>query len=134
MNSICLTGQIIREPKMLGEGRKRRCVTRMVTESGERRAEQYHNLIAWRAEGDELFSKLTKGDWVCVVGKQENSRTGVDGKAIYWSQVLVDRVQCLGRHAGDAEVSEKDATLPPYEDLGDLPDDGWAPHGEDSRQ
>ena len=131
MNKVFLIGRLVADPDLrYTQSNKpvadfRLAVNRQYTdESGERKAD-FINIITWGKQAENVKQYIEKGSQVAVDGRiQTRNYENDEGKKIYVTEVLAERVQFLDTKKGNsqeevspADFEEKEET-DPYEDMG----------------
>ena len=131
MNKVFLIGRLVADPDLrYTQSNKpvadfRLAVNRQYTdESGERKAD-FINIITWGKQAENVKQYIEKGSQVAVDGRiQTRNYENDDGRKIYVTEVLAERVQFLDTKKGNsqeevspADFEEKEET-DPYEDMG----------------
>jgi len=102
MNKVTLHGRIAKEPdvKTTQSGQTFTRVTIAVdryTKTGEERKADFINCTAWGNTAQFLAKYFTKGKEILAEGRiQTGSYTNQDGKKIYTTDVVLDRVEFCG--------------------------------------
>lgn len=102
MNKVVLIGRLTRDPDLrypssnIPVANFSLAVDRPFTnQNGEREAD-FINIIVWRKQAENVKKYLTKGSLVAVDGRiQTRNYEGSDGKRVYVTEVVADRVQFL---------------------------------------
>jgi single-strand DNA-binding protein len=77
----------------------------------------WHNIVLWGRQAEIAKEYLTKGKSVYIEGRIDNrSSDDKDGNKRYISEVVVQRMQFLGRK-GDTAGGDYDQTPPPETDF-----------------
>ena len=114
MNTVNLMGRLTKDPelKYTGSGiavcKFTVAVNRDFTnQSGEREAD-FINCTAFKKTAENLSNYQTKGSQIGVVGRiQTGSFEGQDGKRVFTTDVIVDRIEFLGSKQGEGQSSNR---------------------------
>lgn len=132
MNSVSLVGRLTRDPEVrytdsqMAVARFAIAIDRF-QRSGEERKTDFPNIVVFGKTAENCEKYLRKGRQVAVQGRiQTGSYTNKEGKKVYTTDVVADRVEFLGRGDGgssqersEGEPSFDDATPPGFTDIGD---------------
>lgn len=118
MNTVNLIGRLTKDPELkytpsgMAICKFTVAVNRDFTnQSGEREAD-FINCTAFKKTAENLSNYQTKGSQIGVVGRiQTGSFEGQDGKRVYTTDVIVDRVEFLGGKQSEGQTN----TRPPQQ-------------------
>lgn len=103
MNSVVLVGRLTRDPEVrytpenLAVARFSIAINRMPGRNGEERGADFPNIVVFGKQAENCEKFLTKGKQVAIQGHiQTGSYRGKDGKMVYTTDVVADRVEFLG--------------------------------------
>ena len=119
MNHVTLKGRISREPeiKTTASGTQFARLSIAVdkyAKAGEQRQADFINCTAWGQTAQFLAKYFTKGKEILCEGRiQTGSYTNQDGKKIYTTDVVLDRVEFCGS-AGAKNAQTDDAEPVPF--------------------
>ncbi|WP_100066018.1 single-stranded DNA-binding protein [Miniphocaeibacter massiliensis] len=119
MNNVCLIGRLTRSPELrYTNSGKAMCrftvaISRELSKEKKRELESLNkqtadfiNCIAWGKTAELIASYMDKGSQVGVNGKLQTSFVEKEGRKIYKTEVLVERVEFLESVKKDESVSE----------------------------
>jgi len=112
MNKVTLHGRIAKEPdvKTTQSGQTFTRLTIAVdryAKAGEERKADFINCTAWGNTAQFLAKYFTKGKEILTEGRiQTGSYTNQDGKKIYTTDVVLDRVEFCGAVAKNATTTD----------------------------
>ncbi|MER2047283.1 MAG: single-stranded DNA-binding protein [Solibacillus sp.] len=118
MNTVNLIGRLTKDPELkytpsgMAICKFTVAVNRDFTnQSGEREAD-FINCTAFKKTAENLSNYQTKGSQIGVVGRiQTGSFEGQDGKRVFTTDVIVDRVEFLGSKQNEGQTN----TRPPQQ-------------------
>ena len=118
MNTVNLIGRLTKDPELkytpsgVAICKFIVAVNRDFTsQNGEREAD-FINCTAFKKTAENLSNYQTKGSQIGVVGRiQTGSFEGQDGKRVYTTDVIVDRVEFLGSKQNEGQAN----TRPPQQ-------------------
>ena len=127
MNQVCLIGRTVREPEVrynneLAIAKFTVAIDRQKTKTNQDPGADFPNVVAFGKTAELIEKYIGKGRLIGIQGRlQTGSYEGKDGKKVYFTQVVADRVFFLDR-AGDAEStprrnSENNVSEPSEEDF-----------------
>lgn len=124
MNSVILIGRLTAKPELsYTQSQKAVCKFTLAVDrpaKGEDRPADFIRIVAWDRQAENIGRYLYKGSQCAVMGRiQTGSYKGKDGKTVYTTDVIADRVEFLGSKAERQEVPKGE-----YEpiDMSDMPD------------
>lgn len=106
MNSVSLVGRLTRDPE-LREGttsvaRFSVAIDRGKDKDGNDRGTDFPNIVVFGKQAESCAKYLEKGRQVAIQGRIQTGSYEKDGKKIYTTDVVADRVEFLGgRQEGD---------------------------------
>lgn len=114
MNTVNLIGRLTKDPELkytasgIAVCKFTVAVNRDFTnQSGEREAD-FINCTAFKKTAENLSNYQTKGSQIGVVGRiQTGSFEGQDGKRVFTTDVIVDRIEFLGSKQGEGQSSNR---------------------------
>jgi single-strand DNA-binding protein len=112
MNRVILKGRIAKEPevKTTVSGQTFARLTIAVdrfTKAGEERKADFISCTAWGNTAQFLAKYFTKGKEILAEGRiQTGSYTDKDGKKIYTTDIVLDRVEFCGSKGGATQEAE----------------------------
>lgn len=112
MNTVQLVGRVVRDPEITYTS-KELCVAKYTLAIGRSgmSGTDFVNCTSFGKTG-ELFEKyVEKGDRVAIVGKIQTGSYEKDGKKVYVTNVIGDRVEFLN-NKGDRETTESEPDEP----------------------
>ena len=120
MNQFFVIGRLVKDPELrkTESGKNVANVTLAVPRSYKNPNGEYDtdyiNCVLWKGVAESTASYCQKGDLVGVRGRiQTRNYEDKDGKRVYVTEVVADRVQFLdSRNAGNAVVSESHDVSP----------------------
>jgi len=99
--------------------------------SGERVTNtEWHNIVAWRGIAKVVEQYIKKGSQLYIEGKITNRSYDKDGVTRYFTEIVADTIQMLGKSesgatsAGGSTSSKKEDDLPPPSNYNETPDQG----------
>lgn len=112
MNTVNLIGRLTKDPELrytpsgIAICKFTLAVNRDFTnQNGEREAD-FINCTAFKKTAENLSNYQKKGNQVGVVGRiQTGSYEGQDGKRVFTTDVMVDRVEFLGSKQGEGQTN-----------------------------
>ena len=118
MNKVFLVGRLTRDPELrytasnLATMRCAIAVDRQFVREGEERGADFINIVAFGQRAETMKKYLTKGSQIAVDGRiQTGSYDGQDGKKVYTTDVVVERVEFVDKleqkieNKTDAEIT-----------------------------
>ena len=120
MNSVSLIGRLTRDPEVRYGAASQTAVARFSIaidrgrdRDGNDRGADYPNIVCF-GKTDELVEKyLGKGRLVGITGRIQTGSYEKDGKKVYTTEVLADRVEFLDRGDRTSETSQSFSTPAP---------------------
>lgn len=102
MNSVILIGRLTRDPELRYTGGNQMAIAKFSlavdrpVRQGEERKADFPRITVFGKQAENCEKYLTKGRMVCVQGRiQTGSYQDKDGKTIYTTDVVADRVEFL---------------------------------------
>lgn len=99
MNSVNLIGRLTRDPEVRGESTKVAkfsiAIDRGKDKDGKDRGTDFPNIVCFGKTAELVEKYLGKGRMVGIVGRIQTGSYEKDGKKIYTTDVLADRVEFL---------------------------------------
>lgn len=107
MNTVLLIGRLTKDPVVntstdIAVGRFSIAIDRGKDKSGNSRGADFPNIVCFGKTAELVEKYLGKGRLVAIIGKIQTGKYEKDGKTIYTTEVLADRVEFLD-HAEKAE-------------------------------
>ena len=118
MNRVVLKGRVAKDPdvKTTQSGQTFTRLTIAVdryTKAGEERKADFINCTAWGNTAQFLAKYFTKGKEILAEGRiQTGSYKGQDGKTVYTTDVILDRVEFCGSAGAKKEQADNDEEVP----------------------
>ena len=120
MNKAFLIGRLTRDPELRYSSSNAAIVNfsiaidRQYTNNQGQRETDFINIVAFQKQAENIKKYVTKGSLVAVDGRiQTRNYEDKDGKRVYVTEVVADRVQFLdSRNAGNSVVSESQDVTP----------------------
>ena len=112
MNNVTLIGRLTKDPevKSTQSGKSSLGFTIAVERPTKDRTADFINCVAWEQTANIIGQYFVKGSRIGIVGAiQSRSWAGVDGKRVYVTEVLVNRVEFIDRKQ-DRERLQGDET------------------------
>ena len=112
MNRVILKGRVAKDPdvKTTASGQTFTRLTIAVdryTKAGEERKADFIGCTAWGNTAQFLAKYFTKGKEILCEGRiQTGNYTDKDGKKIYTTDVVLDRVEFCGNKSGGTQAEE----------------------------
>lgn len=110
MNKAFLIGRLTRDPELRYSSSNAPIVNfsiaidRQYTNSNGQRETDFINIVAFQKQAENIKKYVTKGSLVAVDGRiQTRNYDDKDGKRVYVTEVVADRVQFLSSKQGQAE-------------------------------
>lgn len=133
MNSVNLVGRLTRDPE-LKEGttsvaRFSVAIDRGKDKDGEDRGTDFPNIVVFGKQAENCEKYLGKGRQVAIQGRIQTGSYEKDGKKIYTTDVVADRVEFLGsKPEGDPHPYDRVNKGTPAP-VAQLPEDNDIPEG-----
>ena len=118
MNRVILKGRVAKDPdvKTTQSGQTFTRLTIAVdryTKSGEERKADFIGCVAWGQTAKLLAKYFQKGKEILAEGRiQTGSYTNQDGKKVYTTDVLIDRVEFCGSAVAKQEQADDGDVVP----------------------
>lgn len=120
MNKAFLIGRLTRDPELRYSSSNAAIVNfsiaidRQYTNNQGQRETDFINIVAFQKQAENIKKYVSKGSLVAVDGRiQTRNYEDKDGKRVYVTEVVADRVQFLdSRNAGNNAVSESNDVSP----------------------
>ncbi len=115
MNKAFLIGRLTRDPELRYSSSNAAIVNfsiaidRQYTNSQGTRDTDFINIVAFQKQAENIKKYITKGSLVAVDGRiQTRSYDDKDGKRVYVTEVVADRVQFLDTKGSNSNVATSD--------------------------
>ena len=120
MNKAFLIGRLTRDPELRYSSSNAAIVNfsiaidRQYTNNQGQRETDFINIVAFQKQAENIKKYVTKGSLEAVDGRiQTRNYEDKDGKRVYVTEVVADRVQFLGsKNAGNSGVSDSNVISP----------------------
>lgn len=119
MNKAFLIGRLTRDPELRYSSSNAAIVNfsiaidRQYTNNQGQRETDFINIVAFQKQAENIKKYLTKGSLVAVDGRiQTRNYEDKDGKRVYVTEVVADRVQFLNSKSDGAAVNTTDNVSP----------------------
>ena len=120
MNKAFLIGRLTRDPELRYSSNNAPIVNfsiaidRQYTNANGQRETDFINIVAFQKQAENIKKYLTKGSLVAVDGRiQTRNYDDKDGKRVYVTEVVADRVQFLSSKGQTNEVNESNDNVSP---------------------
>lgn len=131
MNNVTMIGRLVADPDLrytqssIACSNFRIAVNRKYKDKDGENVADFHNVVVWRTQAENVKKYCSKGSQVCVTGELQNrSYDDKDGIKRYVSEIIADRVVFLdnknNNNQEEAPVEEvpEDAPSDPFADFG----------------
>ena len=122
MNSVNLIGRLTKDPDVrygaesqLAVARFSIAIDRGKDKSGESRGTDYPNIVCFGKTAENVEKYIGKGRLVGISGRIQTGKYEKDGRTIYTTDILADRVEFLDR-------GEENGSTPPKNKQEPIPD------------
>ncbi len=119
MNKAFLIGRLTRDPELRYSSSNAAIVNfsiaidRQYTNNQGQRETDFINIVAFQKQAENIKKYLTKGSLVAVDGRiQTRNYEDKDGKRVYVTEVVADRVQFLSSKSDSVAVNTTDNVSP----------------------
>lgn len=119
MNKAFLIGRLTRDPELRYSSSNAAIVNfsiaidRQYTNNQGQRETDFINIVAFQKQAENIKKYLTKGSLVAVDGRiQTRNYEDKDGKRVYVTEVVADRVQFLNSKSDSVAVNTNDNVSP----------------------
>ncbi len=144
MNNVIIIGRLTRDPEMRSTPSGHSvtkftiAVDKGMSKEKKQQAEaagqptaDFISCVAWNKTAELISQYITKGSQIGIQGKiQTSNYEDNDGKRIYRTDVIVDRVKFLG--GGQQDQGQQQEQQPKSQKVGISVDDGnWLPNNDD---
>ena len=122
MNSVCLVGRLTKDPTVrykddMGIARFTLAVDRQKM-NGKEATSDFPNVICFGKTAELVEKYITKGRQVGVTGRiQTGSYTDKDGKKVYTTEVVADRIEFLDKAEKKEEEPMSNIPLEGFEQI-----------------
>ncbi len=131
MNTVALIGRLTKDPDVRYSAATQLAVARFsiaIDRPGKDKGTDYPSIVCFGKTAELVEKYLTKGRLVGIAGRLQTGSYEKDGRKVYTTEVVADRVEFLGKGEGTSEGSHGDvssATGGPvpdgFENLDDIP-------------
>lgn len=104
MNSVTLTGRLVRDPQIRYASQSQMAVAnftlavdRVRTRDGKEPTADFPDIVAFGKTAEIIEKYATKGSLVGVTGRLQTRSYEKDGRKVYVTEVVAERVDLLGR-------------------------------------
>lgn len=111
MNSVTLTGRLVRDPQIRYASQSQMAVAnftlavdRVRTRDGKEPTADFPDIVAFGKTAEIIEKYAAKGSLVGVTGRLQTRSYEKDGRKVYVTEVVAERVDLLGRKQDDAKV------------------------------
>lgn len=110
MNCVIMIGNLTRDPDLrysAGNNRIPYCrFTLAVNEGyGEKQRTSFVQIVAFNKTAENCSNYLSKGQRVAIHGRIQTGRFEKDGRTVYTTEVVADRVEFLGGKQGQGDTA-----------------------------
>ena len=110
MNSVTLTGRLVRDPQIRYASQSQMAVAnftlavdRVRTRDGKEPTVDFPDIVAFGKTAEIIEKYVTKGSLVGITGRLQTRSYEKDGRKVYVTEVVAERVDLLGRKQDDAK-------------------------------
>ena len=131
MNSVSLIGRLTKDPDVRYSAATQLAVARFsiaIDRPGKDKGTDYPNIVCFGKTAELVEKYLTKGRLVGISGRVQTDSYEKDGRKVYTTEVVADRVEFLGKGEGSLEGSHSvapsaaDNPVPDgFDNLDDIP-------------
>ncbi len=131
MNTVALIGRLTKDPDVRYSAATQLAVARFsiaIDRPGKDKGTDYPNIVCFGKTAELVEKYLTKGRLVGIAGRLQTGSYEKDGRKVYTTEVVADRVEFLGKTDGASEGSHStppsaaDSPVPDgFENLDDIP-------------
>ena len=111
MNSVTLTGRLVRDPQIRYASQSQMAVAnftlavdRVRTRDGKEPTADFPDIVAFGKTAEIIEKYAAKGSLVGVTGRLQTRSYEKDGRKVYVTEVVAERVDLLGRKQDDAKA------------------------------
>lgn len=111
MNSVTLTGRLVRDPQIRYASQSQMAVAnftlavdRVRTRDGKEPTADFPDIVAFGKTAEIIEKYAAKGSLVGVTGRLQTRTYEKDGRKVYVTEVVAERVDLLGRKQDDAKA------------------------------
>ena len=105
MNSVILIGRLTRDPDVRYGGQSQSAVARFTLavdrggrdKNGEDRGADFISCVCFGKTAELVEKYIGKGRQICVQGRIQTGKYEKDGRTVYTTDVVADRVEFLGK-------------------------------------
>lgn len=122
MNSVSLIGRLTRDPEVRYGAASQTAVARFSIaidrgrdRDGNDRGADYPNIVCFGKTAELVEKYLGKGRLVGITGRIQTGSYEKDGKKVYTTEVLADRVEFLDRGDRSASDAQGGSSAPAFE-------------------
>ena len=124
MNKIFLKGRLTNSPELkqtLNEVKVTK-FTIAVNRKFDKEKTDFINCEAWRNTAEFISKYFTKGKEIAIIGELHIDKSEKDGKATYFTSVVVDEVEfCGSKNESKNETRENESNMVELSEEDDLP-------------
>lgn len=135
MNSVNIIGRITKDPEVRYAAESQTAVCRFSVaidrgknKDGESRGTDFPNCVAFGKTAELMEKYVAKGKLLGVVGRIQTGKYETDGRTVYTTDVVVDRLEFLSFENNDSPKSSTKTPEAKY----DSPVDGFSALDSDS--
>ena len=113
MNFVALTGRLTSEPKMSYGGATNIAIAKFnlaVQKDGKDKGADFINCVAFSKTAELIENYCARGQMLAVVGSISTGSYEKDGRKVYTTEVLVNRVEFLSK--AERKTEEEDSGIP----------------------
>ena len=104
MNSVTLTGRLVRDPQIRYASQSQMAVAnftlavdRVRSRDGKEQTADFPDIVAFGKTAEIIEKYVTKGSLVGITGRLQTRNYEKDGRKVYVTEVVAERVDLLGR-------------------------------------
>lgn len=111
VNQVVIVGNLGNKPEIrVSQGGTK--VAKLSVATSYRDKTQWHRVTAFNGAADFAEQYLDKGDAVAVVGRIEYSTSEKDGVTRYWTDIIANRLQGIGKKSAEDEPTASGQDIP----------------------
>lgn len=126
MNSVMLTGRLVRDPQVRYASQSQMAVAnftlavdRIRSKDGQEQTADFPAIVAFGKTAEIIEKYAVKGSLIGVSGRLQTRSYEKDGRKVYVTEVVAERVELLGRRPDAAK--QEDAPPPGFEKIEEDP-------------
>ena len=111
MNSVTLTGRLVRDPQIRYASQSQMAVAnftlavdRVRTRDGKEQTADFPDIVAFGKTAEIIEKYAAKGSLIGVTGRLQTRSYEKDGRKVYVTEIVAERVDLLGRKQDDAKA------------------------------